>query len=451
MADSPPDAAAFIADLESRGIKRAKVGGFDIDGVFRGKYVSLAKLESALGGGFGFCDVIFGWDIADALYDKSSVTGWERGFPDALAVLDRSSLRELPWEPGVALMIADFKDESGADHPACPRSLFKRMIAKAAALNLTATFACEYEFFFFKETPDSLHEKNFVGLEPLTPGMFGYSALRTGQSRELMADIMDQMAAFGIEVEGLHTETGPGVFEAALRYDEALRAADNAALFKLGLKQIAREHDVSVTFMAKWNAKLPGCSGHLHQSLQNSDGSSAFYLKDGMADALRHYVAGLCRLMPDMTAMVSPTINAYKRYVPGVWAPLTATWGVENRTASVRVIGLDSPKAARVEFRQPAADLNPYIAMAACLGAGLDGIEKGLEPPKETRGEAGDQGPPLPKTLAEATERLDASEAARDIFGDAFVSHYVHTRRWEVSEYQRAVTDWELRRYFEAT
>ncbi len=448
-ADGTVDAKGFVEALRSRGIKRAKLGGVDVDGLLRGKYVSLDKLESALTGGFGFCDVIFGWDIADALYAEASVTGWERGFPDATAILDPSTARDLPWEPGVTLILADFRDDKGVDHPACPRSLLRRMKAKAEAMGYSALFACEYEFFLFKESPDSLHHKGFHNLDSLTPGMFGYSAVRAGQSRELMGDIMDHMAAFDVEVEGLHTETGPGVFEAALAYDDVLRAADKAVLFKLGMKQIAREHGLSVTFMAKWNARLPGSSGHLHQSLVK-DGVNVFYLKGGMADPLRHYIAGLCRLMPDMTAMISPTVNAYKRYVPGVWAPLTATWGVENRTTALRVIGLDSPKAARVEFRQTAADLNPYIAMAACLGAGLDGIEKGLEPPKETRGDASASGPPLPRTLAEATERLDASEAARAIFGDAFVSHYVHTRRWEVSEYERAVTDWELRRYFEA-
>ncbi|MEQ9320353.1 MAG: glutamine synthetase, partial [Polyangiaceae bacterium] len=259
------EAQGIVEGLQARGIKRAKVGGFDVDGVLRGKYISLDKLESALSGGFGFCDVIFGWDIADDLYDSASVTGWERGFPDTLAVLDTSSIRDIPWEPHVALILADFRDEQGAAHPACPRSLFKAMIDKAAGLGLSAKFSAEYEFFFFKETPETLREKGFQQLDSLTPGMFGYSALRTGQNRELMADILDGMAAFDVEVEGLHTETGPGVYEAAIRYDDALAAADKAALFKVGLKQIAREHGLSVTFMAKWNAALPGSSGHVHQ------------------------------------------------------------------------------------------------------------------------------------------------------------------------------------------
>ena len=442
----------LVTELRERGIRRVKVGGFDIDGILRGKYMSLDKLASVIDGGFGVCDVIFGWDAADAVYapQSASVGGAARGFPDALAVLDPSTLRDLPWEPNVATMLADFRDEDGNPHPACPRSLLKTQIARAADLGYSAKLACEYEFFFFKENAQSLHEKGFRDLEPVTPGMFGYSYVRSGQNRELMASILDDMAAFDIDIEGLHTETGPGVYEAAIRYDDALRAADKAALFKVGMKQIAHEHGLSVTFMAKHSPTLPGSSGHLHQSLFK-DGKNAFMAEGGgMSATMRHYVGGLCQLLGELTAMVSPTINSYKRYVPGVWAPLTASWGIENRTAALRVIGLDSPKACRVEFRQTAADLQPYLAMAAGLGAGLYGIENAIEPPPETKGDASDVGPPLPRTLEQATEAFAASEAVRKIFGDGFVDHYAHTRRWEVSEYQRAVTDWELRRYFEA-
>jgi len=440
----------IVEALRERGIKRAKVGGFDIDGVLRGKYISLDKLTSALSGGFGFCDVIFGWDIADDLYDSASVTGWDRGFPDALAVLDPQTVRDVPWEPHVVLILADFRSEDGGPHPACPRSLLKAMLERAASMGLSAKLSAEYEFFFFKETPDSLRAKRFGDLETLTPGMFGYSVLRSGQNRELMADILDGMAAFDVEIEGLHTETGPGVYEAAIRYDDALAAADKAALFKVGMKQIAREHGLSVTFMAKWNASLPGSSGHVHQSLWR-DGKNVFASEGGeLSPSLRHYIGGLVSLMPEMTAMVSPTVNSYKRYVPGVWAPLTASWGIENRTAGVRIIGQDSNKAARVEFRQTAADMNPYIAMAACLGAGLHGIEQEIEPPDAVKGDATDVGPPLPKTLGAATEALANSETAKAIFGEPFVNHYVHTRRWEQRQYDLAVTDWELRRYFES-
>jgi glutamine synthetase len=444
----------LLSDLEARGISRAKIGGFDIDGVLRGKYVSLDKLKSALSGGFGFCDVIFGWDIADVLYDNAKMTGWHTGYPDAHAVLDTSTLRDIPWEPGTVALLADFRDEQGGAHPACPRSLLRSVLSRAEKMGYSAKLSCEFEFFLFEETPRSLHDKRFAGLTPLSPGMFGYSWVREGQNKKLMAAILDGMRAFDIEIEGLHTETGPGVYEAAIRYDDALRAADKAALFKVAMKQIAYEHGLAVTFMAKWNADLPGSSGHLHQSLwkdgQNvfQDGSSP----DKVPAALRHYIGGQVALMPELTALYSPTINSYKRYVPGVWAPLTASWGVENRTSAIRVIGLGTP-GARVEYRQTAADINPYIAMATCLAAGLHGIENRIEPTPAASGDASvadASRAALPRTLAEATRRLDESRRAREILGEAFVDHYVRTRDWEVRQYERAVTNWELKRYFEA-
>ena len=298
-------------------------------------------------------------------------------------------------------------------------------------------------------------EKGFQNLERLSPGMFGYSWVREGQNAGLMRSILDGMSAFDVEIEGLHTETGPGVYEAAIRYDECLRAADKAALFKTAMKQIAFDHGLAVTFMAKSHADLPGSSGHIHQSLWQN-GSNVFSAPDepnGLSPVMRHYIAGQVELMPELTALLSPTINSYKRYVPGVWAPLTASWGFENRTCALRIIGAGGTDATRVEFRQTAADINPYIAMATCLAAGLYGIEHKLTPPPPAGGDASSAGgahKPLPKTLAEATALLSASKAAREMLGAPFVDHYVRTREWEVRQYERAVTDWELRRYFEA-
>lgn len=446
---------SIVSDLEARGITRAKIGGFDVDGVLRGKYVSLEKLCSILASGMGFCDVIFGWDIADALYDNARVTGWHTGYPDAATVLDPSTLRILPWEPGTAAMLAEFRDDRGGPHPACVRSLLRGVVDRAKAMGFELKVACEYEFFLFRETAQSLHDKGFADLTPLTPGMFGYSWVREGQQRELVADILDGMRAFDIEIEGLHTETGPGVYEAAIRYDEPLRAADKAALFKVAMKQIAHEHGLSVTFMAKWNAALPGCGGHIHQSLWRGGESAFADPSGGLSETMRHYIGGLVALMPELTALYAPTINSYKRYVPGVWAPLTATWGLENRTAGVRVIGVGSKAGPRIEFRQTAADLNPYVAMAACIASGLYGIEHRIEPPPPTRGDASDatadaSRKPLPRTLAEAVRLLAESTRAREILGESFIDHYVRTRDWEVRQYDRAVTDWELKRYFEA-
>ncbi|MCA9597728.1 MAG: glutamine synthetase [Myxococcales bacterium] len=446
------DGAALVAELERQGISRAKIGGFDLDGVLRGKYVSLEKLRSVLDKGFGFCDVIFGWDVADVLYDNAKVTGWHTGYPDAHAVLDASTLRLVPWEPGVVAFIADFRDGSGKDHPACPRSLLKRVIARGEKLGFSAKLAAEYEFFFFRETRDTLHDKQFKGLTPLDPGMFGYSWVRSGQDSDLMSDLMEGLKAFDIGLEGLHTETGPGVYEAAIRYDDALAAADKAALFKSAVKQIAHRHGLSVTFMAKWNADLPGCSGHLHQSLWKDDKNAFFDSRDkrGMSKTMKHYIAGQMALMQELTAMYSPTINSYKRYVPGVWAPLVASWGQDNRTCAIRLIDLGNDTSQRIEYRQTAADMNPYVAMAASLGAGLWGIEKKLPLPLETRGDPGSEGPgKLPTTLGKATELFAASKAARALFGAEFVDHYARTRDWEVRCFEKAVTDWELSRYFE--
>jgi glutamine synthetase len=445
----------LLKNLEDRGITKAKIGGYDVDGVLRGKYVSIDKLKSAMKSGFGFCDVIFGWDIADVLYDNAQVTGWHTGYPDAHAVLDLSTARPIPWEPGVVAVLADFRDEHGGPHPACPRSLLRTVIARADQMGYSAKFSVEYEFFLFRETPASLHEKKFQNLTPLSPGMFGYSWVREGQNGELMRSILDGMRAFDIELEGLHTETGPGVYEAALRYDDCLRAADKAALFKTAMKQIAFEHGLSVTFMAKWNADLPGSSGHIHQSLWQK-GKNVFAAPDepnGLSKTMRHYIAGQMELMPELTALYSPTVNSYKRYVPGVWAPLTASWGFENRTCAIRVIGAGDMAATRVEYRQTAADINPYIAIATCLAAGLHGISREASPPPPASGDASTSGEvhkPLPRTLAEATKLLASSGAARDILGAPFIDHYVRTRNWEVRQYDRAVSDWELRRYFEA-
>ncbi len=446
-------AQALVQRLKDEGIARAKIGGFDIDGVLRGKYVSLDKLESALSKGFGFCDVIFGWDIADALYDRAKLTGWHTGYPDAHAVLDPATERRIPWEPGVVAMLCDFRDQAGKPHPACPRSLLKRVLARAEKLGFSVKVGVEYEFFLFQETRDSLHEKHFHRLTPLDPGMFGYSWLRTGQDAELMAELQGQLAGSGIELEGLHTETGSGVYEVALAAGDALGAADQAAMFKTAVKQIAHRRGLAATFMAKWNAEFPGCSGHLHQSLWRG-GSNAFHdarSASGMSSTMRQYLGGQMALMQELTLMMSPTVNSYKRYVPGLWAPLSASWGMENRTCALRVIGAGDPKSLRVEHRQGAADINPYVAMAASVGAGLWGIEKKLAPPKPTVGDAGQGGPAgLPNTLRRAIEAFSASKAARQLFGGDFCDHYAMTRDWEAREFERAVTDWELARYFES-
>ncbi|HLK39076.1 MAG TPA: glutamine synthetase family protein [Polyangiaceae bacterium] len=438
--------------FEAQGIRRVKVGGYDVDGVLRGKYLSLDKFWGALAEPIGFCDVIFGWDAADVLYDNATLTGWHTGYPDVLARIDPSTFRVLPWEPDTAAFLLDFLQKDGAPHPACPRGLLRRTVERARSMGFAASMGAEFEFFVFKETPESLHEKGFRNLSPLSPGMFGYSWVREGQNADLCHAILDDMDRFGIPIEGLHTETGPGVYEVAIKYDDVLRAADKAALFKTGMKQTAARLGYSVTFMAKWNETLPGSSGHLHQSLWK-EGKNVFFddtAPNKLSETARFYLAGQVGLMPDMTALVSPTINSYKRYVPGVWAPLNASWGVENRTCAIRAIP-GNAKSTRLEYRQTAADINPYVAMASTLAAGLWGVEQRTEPPPPVGADASARRDlaPLPRTLREATARLAESTTVRALLGDAFVDHFVRTRDWECRQYERAVTGWELVRYFE--
>ena len=440
--------------LAEHSVTKIKVGGFDIDGVLRGKYISRDKFDSAAETGLGFCDVIFGWDSSDALYDNVQVTGWHTGYPDALARIDLSTFRIIPWEPGTAFFILDFYDGAGNPLPVSPRQVLERVIAQAQSLGFRPQMSAEYEFFLFKEDSHSIRQKHYRDMVALSPGMFGYSVLRTGVFSDLAHTIIDAMRAFDVELEGFHTETGPGVYETAIKYDGALRTADKAALFKTGIKQIAARHGLVATFMAKWNQNLPGCGGHLHQSLWDSELKRNLFHDSGSADKMsklmRHYIAGQLQLMPELAALICPTINSYKRLIPGVWAPTNATWGIDNRTVALRAVLGPSPKSVRVEYRLAGADINPYLAIAASLASGLHGIEKTLELPPASTGSAYEtDARPLPRSLADATALLKASPIARDLLGEEFVDHYVRTREWEVRQYERAVTDWELERYFE--
>ena len=449
----PTNADELEAYLDDAGIRHHKIGCFDIDGILRGKYVDRRKLISTVQGGFGFCDVVLGWDSNDALVDNLQVSGWHTGYRDAPASLDLSTLRRIPFEDDTVLVIGNFVgDYAGV----CPRTLLQTQVEKARALGFEPMSSLEYEFFMFDETPDSVREKGYRNLKPFTPGMFGYSVLRSSVHFDLYHEILDTFAAMDCEIEGLHTETGPGVMEAAIRYDATLRAADKGAIFKTFMKVLAQRRGLMATFMAKWSADVPGQSGHIHISLGDREsGANRFWDPDGpdeMSAAMRHFVAGQVKYMPDVLPMVCSTINAYRRMVPGVWAPTSSNWGVENRTTAIRVIPA-GPKGQRSEYRIGPADANPYLALAAALATGLRGIEEQLELPEVVTGNAYDaKGPhsiPLPCTLREATLAFERSKVARELFGDLFVDHYAATRHWEDRQFRKHVADWDLARYFE--
>ncbi len=450
---TPTTAQAALDAVRKTGHNRVKVAITDIDGVLRGKYIHVDKFASAIEGGFGFCDVVFGWDSADECYDNVRYTGWHTGYPDAQVRLIPETFRTLPWEDGVPFFLGEFVTAGGDPMPLCPRQVLKRVVEYGASLGYTARFGLEFEWFNFQETPDSLAEKDFSNLTPLTPGMFGYSVLRSSQNHAYFGALMEELGKFRVPIEGLHTETGPGVYEAAIQNADPLEEADRGVLFKTGAKEIGYRHGVIASFMAKWNADLPGCSGHMHQSLWAKDGQSAFYDAgdpNHISQTFRHYLAGQMRLLPEILPLLAPTINSYKRLVEGMWAPTRMTWGIDNRTVALRVLS-GSPKSTRLETRIGGADLNPYLGIAAALGAGLYGIEHKLELTEAPIKGNGYEAPArrLPSDLPKAADALHASEAARSLFGIDFVEHFSASRHWEARAFQKAVTDWELRRYFE--
>ncbi|MEO3431955.1 glutamine synthetase [Inquilinus sp. CAU 1745] len=445
-------AADARALVEERGLAHVKVAVTDIDGVLRGKYMSREKFFSALDGGFGFCDVVLGWDSNDQLYDNVDYTGWHTAYPDAPVTVAVETCRDVPMEGDMLLFLGDF---AGPAEAICPRGLLKRVIERARGMGYEPSAAFEYEFFLFDETPHSIREKGYRDLRPITPGFFGYSMLRSSVWAEFYRELLDVAERMDFPIEGLHTETGPGVLEAAITVDKALEAADKATLFKSFTKIVAQRNNLMATFMAKWSPDWPGQSGHLHLSLKGTDGKPAFHDKGeehAISRTMRHFIGGQQKLMPELLAMVAPSVNAYTRLIPGFWAPTSASWGVENRTTALRAIP-GSAKSQRVEYRVAAADGNPYLVMAAALASGLWGIENEVEPEAACKGSAYDRTfPPrlqLPRTLFEAARRLRKSKPARALFGDAFVDHYAATREWEEREFRKHVTDWELARYFE--
>ncbi|HEY7608310.1 MAG TPA: glutamine synthetase [Alphaproteobacteria bacterium] len=440
--------------LRERKLTHVKIGVHDSDGILRGKYLHAEKFAGALEKGLGFCDVVLGWDASDQLYDNVTYTGWHTAYPDAPVRVVLDSCRDLPTEPGNLFFLCEFAPPADA---ICPRNTLKRVLDKAKKMGFELRCGFEYEFFVFAETPHSLREKGYKNLRPISPGFFGYSVLRNSVHAEWYRDLLDTTEKMDCGIEGLHTETGAGALEAALRVSAGVESADKAALFKTFTKVLAERRGWMASFMAKWSKDWPGAGGHIHMSLwRGTKGTkSAFFDPQsafGMSETMRSFVAGQQLLMPEFLAMVAPTVNSYRRLIPGFWAPTVATWGVENRTTALRVIP-GSERSTRVEYRVAAADANPYLALAAALASGLWGIENKLKLGEPVKGNAYAKQHAdrlqLPRTLMEAAERLRQSKAAKELFGKPFVDHYAATREWEEREFRKHISDWELERYFE--
>jgi glutamine synthetase len=432
--------------------QRVKLAIVDIDGVLRGKYISTEKFLSVVQSEMGFCNVVFGWDMADVAYQNSQYTGWHSGYPDAPARIDLSSFRMIPWENNVPFFLCELIDSPKNSSAVCPRNLLKKVIGQAQKSGFTPFFSQEFEWFNFEETPASVNDKNFQNLKPLSPGMFGYSILRSTLRNDFFNSLFSDLSSFGIPLEGLHTETGPGVYEAAIAYSGILEAADRAVLFKSSVKELAYKQGIMATFMAKWDENLPGCSGHVHQSLWDKNATKNLFYDEkaaqGMSQMMRHYLAGQLHCLPFILPMLAPNINSYKRLVEGAWAPTTLTWAVDNRTVALRAL---PGKATRLETRVVGSDVNPFLAMAACLASGLYGIQHqlDLQEPTVGNGYADESHGRLPGNLQKATEAMKQSPIAKELFGEDFVNHFVASREWEWQQHGRVVSDWEKRRYFE--
>ncbi|CEL01760.1 Putative Glutamine synthetase [Aspergillus calidoustus] len=457
---------------------RVKLAGVDADGMLRGKLVSKKKFLSVVEDGFGFCSVIFGWDMHDRTYFRElGISNKENGYRDILAKPDLTSFRRIPWEDNVPFFLVSFYDPDTKEPLfACPRGLLREALKGPEKEGFRAMAGAEYEFYQFatpnrkaSSTAAFLKENPVEALPSLTEGMFGYSLTRPIHNQEYYYGVFDACEQFNCEIEGWHTESGPGVYEAALQFGEAKGMADRANLFKYVVKSIGTKHGITPSFMAKPREGLPGNSGHMHISLVNSDGTNAFYRSEPdpnppypdvahLSDLGRYFLAGILTGLPDIMPMFAPTVNSYKRLVENFWAPVTVSWGLEHRAASIRLITppTASAKATRLEVRVPGADSNPHFVLAAIIALGWRGVEKKLEIPVpplskgEDMGGSGDEGVRLAKNLGAAVATFTRKDSvAREVFGDAFVDHFGGTREHELRLWEEAVTDWEVRRYIE--
>jgi len=402
------------------------------------------------------CNYLLGVDIEMEPVPGYKATSWEKGYGDFVLKPDMATLRRVPWLPGTALVICDVLDHhTHEDVPHSPRAMLKKQLKRLEAMKLKAYVASELEFFLFDDSYEVANRKGYRNLKTSGHYIEDYHILQTTKDESVMRAIRNGLNAAGIPVENSKGEWGPGQEEINVRYAEALEMADRHTIIKNGCKEIAYGLGRAVTFMAKWDYGMAGSSCHVHQSLWSADGASPlFFDKAGehsMSETMKCYLAGQLEHAGEITYFLAPYINSYKRFMAGTFAPTRAIWSFDNRTAGYRICGAET-KSIRLECRVGGADLNPYLAFAALLAAGLDGIEKKMALEPAFSGDAYDPAKKLrevPKTLREARALLDGSRFLRGVMGDDVIDHYVHTADWEQFEFDRRVTDLELKRGFE--
>ncbi|MCZ7461336.1 glutamine synthetase family protein [Streptomyces sp. WMMC940] len=452
MADrTPPLSVEELRALVASGEIDTVVLAFpDMQGRLQGKrFAARFFLDEVLEHGTEGCNYLLAVDTEMNTVDGYAMSSWERGYGDFAMHPDPATLRRVPWNEGTAMLIADLAWNDGTPVVAAPRQILRRQLERLAEHGWTAQVGTELEFIVFKDTYEQAWDRGYQGLTPANQYNIDYSVLGTGRIEPLLRRIRNEMAAAGLTVESAKGECNPGQHEIVFRYDEALVTCDQHAIYKTGTKEIAAQEGVSITFMAKYNER-EGNSCHIHLSLADADGRNAMAGDGpyGMSPVMRHFLAGQLAALRDFSLLYAPNVNSYKRFQPGSFAPTAVAWGNDNRTCALRVVG--HGRSMRFENRLPGGDVNPHLAVAALVAAGLYGIEQKLELPEVCTGNAyGADYEHVPTSLREAAELWENSPIAKAAFGDEVVAHYSNMARVELEAFDAAVTDWELRRSFE--
>lgn len=398
------------------------------------------------------CNYLLATDLEMATPGGYDSTSWEKGYGDYMMKPDLDTIRVLPWLDGTAMVLCDVLDHDEQPIPHSPRAILKKQIHRLKAMGFDAMMATELEFFLFEKSLDEIRKSGFKNLEPISGYNEDYHIFQTTKEEGIMRPIRNHLFNAGIPIENSKGEAEAGQEELNIRYAEAMLCADHHTIAKHAIKEIAWQNGHAATFLPKWDHNRVGSSSHVHQSLW-VDGEPVFYDKNdplGMSDVMRHYMAGLIKYAADYTCFLAPYVNSYKRFAKGTFAPTKAIWSVDNRTAAFRLCGAHS-KGIRVECRTGGSDLNPYLALAAQLAAGIKGLEDKLELAPPTRGDLYeiDSKHEIPRTLRAATEALRNSTMLKEAMGADVIKHYTRAAEWEQEEFDRVVTDWEIARGFE--
>ena len=449
--------AKFSFDALKKAVKAEEIDTvivalIDMQGRLQGKRFHAAHFVASAWEETHCCNYLLATDLEMETVPGYEASSWERGYGDYVMKPDMETLRLIPWVPGTALVLCDLLDHHGTPVPHAPRAMLKSQLARAKALGFDTMMATELEFFLFEESYPELFDAGYPDPTPVARHNIDYSILGNARTEPALRDMRNALYHAGIPVECSKGEAERGQEELNVKYAAGLETADMHVLVKQCTKEIAQQHGLSATFMAKYHTDKAGSSSHVHQSLWKG-GKNAFYDADaphGMSDLMRHFLGGQLKYARDITYFLAPYTNSYKRFCEGLFAPTKAVWSLDNRTAGFRICG-EGTKSVRVECRIGGSDLNPYLACAALLAAGLAGIEGEMDPGPEAGGDiykAGDV-VDVPKALPEAADALEASEMLRAAFGDQVMAHYTHAARWEIREQNRVVTDWERARGFE--